>query len=43
VAVDGRPKSEIVAAQDQALHTKYYSTKNIEHRDRQQMQTLPTV
>ena len=27
-------KSEIVAAQDQALETKYNATKNIEHRNR---------
>jgi len=31
-------ESEIVAAQDQALRDK-----NIEHRDRRQMQTLPTI
>jgi len=35
-------ESEIVAAQDQALYTKYYVTK-ILHTDGQQMQTVPTT
>jgi hypothetical protein len=35
-------ESEIVAAQDQALQTKYYVTK-ILNTDTQQMQTLPTI
>ena len=36
-------ESEIVAAQDQALHTKYYGEKNIESKDRQDMQALPKI
>ena len=36
-------ESEIVAAQDQALHTKYYGKKYIESRDRQHMQALPKI
>ena len=35
-------ESEIVAAQDQALHKKYYE-KNTESRDRQHMQALPKI
>jgi hypothetical protein len=35
-------ESEIVAAQDQTLQTKYYATK-ILNTERQQMQTLPTI
>jgi hypothetical protein len=35
-------ESEIVAAQDQALQTKYYATK-ILNTDGLQMQTLPTI
>ena len=36
-------ESEIVAAQNQALHTKYYGEKNIESKDRQDMQALPKI
>jgi hypothetical protein len=36
-------ESEIVAAQDQALQKKYYATKILKHRDRQQMQALPPI
>jgi hypothetical protein len=37
-------ESEIVAAQDQALQTKYIlCNKNTENRDRQQMQALPPI
>jgi hypothetical protein len=35
-------ESEIVAAQDQALQTKYYATKTL-NTDRQQMQAQPPI
>ena len=36
-------ESEVVAAQDQALHAKYYVKKNIEIRERHHMQALPKI
>jgi len=36
-------ESEMLAAQDQALQTKILCDKNIEYRDRWQVQTLPTI
>ena len=36
-------ESEIVAAQDQALHAKYYVKKNIEIRERHHMQAVPKI
>ena len=36
-------ESEIVAAQDQALHTKYYGKKILSTETEIQMQTLPTI
>ena len=37
-------ESEIVAAQDQALQTKYYATKMLNaEREREKVQTLTTI
>ena len=38
-----KTESEIVAAQDQALQTKYYATKILSTENIEQMQTLPTI
>jgi hypothetical protein len=32
VPVEGRSESEIIAAQDEALHTKYHGTKNYKQK-----------
>ena len=41
--LEAETESEIVAARDQALHTKYYGEKNTENRDSQHMQALPKI